>query len=126
MKKQLSQTSKAKATKKAKTGRTKQSKFRTSSKRTISQISYFLTAHVSNLKDIFLTGTGESLSVSGNVTPKWYCAFFLEEITRSEEGASKIIRIGPSGLEYRTHLDKEYRKIGWSELEKLLSSADYD
>lgn len=119
MKKPSSKTLKVVATKKAKTGSMKVKKSRTSSKRTTSPTSYWTTASVSNLKDSYLTATGESWSVSGDVIPKSTCEFCLVETTRLGEGVNRTIRIGLKGLEYRGQSGGKFHKIGWDELDDI-------
>lgn len=126
MKLKSSKTSKSVATKKAKTGRTKAKGSRTSSKPRTSRTLYWLTVGVSNLKDIYLTSTGASLNVSGDLTPTSSCVFCLAETTPSGKEVIRNIRIGQKGLEYRGPSEDNYRMIGWSELEIFTQSSKFE
>lgn len=123
MKKKLSKTSKPVATKKAKTGRTKVKKSRTSSKPSTSQIS-FVNLLGSNLKGTYLTLTDENLSASFDLTRKSNFTFYLHETIPSGKEVSRSIRIGPKGLEYRGPLDDKYQMIGWSDLEDIAMDCE--
>jgi len=111
MKKKSAKTSKAGATKKAKTGRTKAKRSRTKSKQTTSP-TWFVEMLGSNLRAISSTMIGENLSQFFDVIPTSTLEFSLQRTTALNEEAELSIRIGPNGLEYRLPSDVAYRKIG--------------
>lgn len=111
MSKKSAKTSKAGATKKAKTGSTKAKKSRTASKRTTSP-TWYVDVFGSNLKDISSTMIGASLSQWFDVTPTSTLEFSLRRTTSSKGEAELAIRIGPNGLEYRLPSDEAFQKIG--------------
>jgi hypothetical protein len=78
----------------------------------------------SNLKDIWTTSDGESLSVSGTATKDWICEFSLHETNQYDADQILRISVGPKGLEYKPLSGGGFLTIGWKELLELLDCFD--